>query len=124
MAPSLGLISLAIVLIPTVRWFWRAWQVNVPPAPYAYLATWAVGTVLAAIALAQDLGTTAAGVALGVGFFVLYFVSTGAQKVADSSVAVGDTLPAFTATDEHDATFDSASLAGSPFLLKFFRGHW
>lgn len=123
MAPSLGLISLAIALIPTVRWFWRAWQVNVPPAPHAYLATWAVGTVLAGIALAQDLATTAAGVALGVGFFVLYFAPTCAQKVADSSVAAGDMGPTFTATDEHDATFGSASLAGSLFLLKLFRGH-
>jgi len=54
----------------------------------------------------------------------LYFVSTGAQKVDDAMVNVGDTLPAVSARDENDEEFDRTSLVGSGWVLKSFREHW
>ena len=48
----------------------------------------------------------------------------GKQKTGDGAIRVGATIPAFSALDEHNQTFESASLAGTPALIKFFRGHW
>ena len=56
-------------------------------------------------------------------FFSLTF-AIGGQFVGPDAIAVGATLPTFTAIDEHGETFDSLSLAGSPVLIKFFRGLW
>ena len=78
--------------------------------------------------LGIDLGTTNSLAALpwsiGLAAFLLYLTATGAQKVADEGIQVGDTIPAFTAPDDEGNEFDSASLAGSRVLIKFFRGHW
>jgi hypothetical protein len=46
------------------------------------------------------------------------------KQGAGDAIAVGDSLPVFSALDGEGAVFESASLAGSPVLLKFFRGHW
>jgi peroxiredoxin len=51
-------------------------------------------------------------------------VSISRQQLGDDAIAVGSTIPSFTATDEHGKIFDSQSLAGQPVLIKFFRGHW
>jgi peroxiredoxin len=53
----------------------------------------------------------------------LYFLFTGSQK-NQTTLSIGDAMPAFTAVDDDGEVFDSAALAGTPVLLKFFRGHW
>ena len=66
-------------------------------------------------------------------FFLLYFIFTTvfymvlnylAPQRAQAAIEVGQTIPAFSALDEHGNVFDSGSLAGSRVLIKFFRGHW
>ena len=47
-----------------------------------------------------------------------------ATPAAPQEVKLGDPLPAFTALDDEEEKFDIRSLAGTPLLLKFFRGHW
>jgi cytochrome oxidase Cu insertion factor (SCO1/SenC/PrrC family) len=56
-------------------------------------------------------------------FFSITF-AIGGQFVGPSVIAVGATLPTFTAIDENGETFDSVNLAGNPVLIKFFRGLW
>ncbi len=56
------------------------------------------------------------------GSMALWF--RGIKNVAAKAVAVGDIIPSFSAPDEDGTIFNSASLAGSPALIKFFRGHW
>ena len=55
---------------------------------------------------------------------LIFLTATGAQKVDEKSLNVGEKIPAFTAPDDNDVEFDSASLAGTRTLIKFFRGHW
>jgi hypothetical protein len=120
----LGVIALLTVLATLARWFYRAWRVNVPSTPYLFQALAAIGLVLGIISVYLHASTTAGGWAVGLSLLFLYLTSTGAQKVDDAMIAVGDTLPNFTAPDENGNAFDSTSLSGSRFLLKFFRGHW
>ena len=49
--PHLGLVALLVIVATSVRWFWRAWRVNVPPTPYLFAALWGTGLVLGIIAL-------------------------------------------------------------------------
>jgi hypothetical protein len=120
----LGFIALVMVLGTMARWFYRAWHVNIPSTPYLFQALTAIGLVVGMTSVYIDAGSTAGGWAIGLSVLFLYLTSTGAQRVDDAMVAVGDTLPNFTAPDENGNVFDSTRLAGSRVLLKFFRGHW
>lgn len=122
---DLGLLGLLIILGTLGTWFWRAWRVKIPTStPYPFIILWALGFVLGLVALIGGTESAYASWAVGVGAVMLYLVFTGAQKVSDNMVNVGDQIPAFTATDDQGSTFDSSSLAGSKVLIKFFRGHW
>jgi hypothetical protein len=59
---------------------------------------------------------------LGLGFASLRLLS--GQAPNRPTVGVGEPMLAFSAPDADGAVFDSASLSGRPYLLKFFRGHW
>mgnify|MGYP005679297337 CR=1 FL=1 len=120
----LGLIGLLIGVAAIGRWFWRAWGVDVPQKAYPFQAALLVGLLLGVSALYLGHDDPFAPWAIGFAIMFLYFLSTGAQKIGDDSIAVGDSLPAFTAPDDNDDEFDSSSLSGSRVLLKFFRGHW
>jgi hypothetical protein len=122
--PHLGLFALVLILTSATRWFWRAWQVNVPRKPGLFRATWATGSILGCVAYYQSPEDPFAVWAIGLGLLLVYLVSTGAQKVGSEMVNVGDTLPSFSALDENGNVFNSSSLEGKPVLLKFFRGHW
>lgn len=121
---STALLALAVTLIVTARWFWRAWQVDVARKPTLFVAGWMAGLALGLWALSHGEAGGAAGTAVGLSLLMLYFSATGGQATKAGALAVGDLVPAFTGIDEYGAQFDSASLAGSRFLLKFFRGHW
>ncbi|MFT4519442.1 MAG: hypothetical protein ACI9JM_001838 [Halioglobus sp.] len=57
-------------------------------------------------------------------FLSIFFLVTalmGAQKAGSDAIAVGDTIPHFTALDEYNELFDSLSLSGHLLLVKFFR---
>ena len=121
--PSLGITALMIVLATTGWWFWRAWRVNIPASRVAFQLCWGLGFILAVFAVARAEGS-AAWWAFALGAMFLYLSATGAQRSGDGEIAVGDTLPDFTGVDDQGNAFDSASLAGTRVLLKFFRGHW
>ena len=120
----LGLIGLLIIAAASTRWFWRAWQVNVPAKPYLFQGLVGTGFVLGCLSIYLGQNDPYASWAVGVGIVILYLLSTGAQKAGAEMVNVGDTVPAFSAPDDNGEMFDSASLEGSRVLLKFFRGHW
>lgn len=122
--PSLGVIALLLVLLPTGVWFWRAWRVNIPRNPRVFLVLWTLGLIIGVLALMQTSAPVAGGWAVGVAVVLLYLMNTGAQAGAADQIRVGETLRAFTATSSDNEPFDSASLAGGWYLLKFFRGHW
>jgi hypothetical protein len=120
-----GLLGLLIVLGTMGLWFWRAFQVNIPiSTPYPYILLWAIGVALAIVALVGGTESGYASWAVGVGAFLLYTMFTGSQKVSDNMINVGDQIPVFTGVNDQGEIFNSANLAGSKVLIKFFRGHW
>ena len=121
---NLGLIGFIIVLAATARWFWRAWAVNVPKTPYLFQSLLAAGLALGVLSLLQGHQDPFAIWAVVLGVMLIFLTATGAQKVDEKSLNVGEKIPAFTAPDDNDVEFDSASLAGTRTLIKFFRGHW
>jgi hypothetical protein len=121
---NIGSIGFVIVMATLARWGWLLWNVKIPKSPIVFQALWAAGLLLGALSIYQGYDNALASWAVGVGLVFLFLSSTGKQRVDGDMVAVGDTIPAFSAPDHGNATFDSASLAGSRVLLKFFRGHW
>ncbi len=124
---ALGLLSLALVVAATVLWFRLVRAVRIPRNRAGFLATWGGAALLGAIALARDpgwVGGAAAVLAILAGLLLVVLASVSRQKVEGMEVAVGAPLPELSGIDEHGEIFRSTELAGHPFLLKFFRGHW
>jgi peroxiredoxin len=123
----LGFAAAAILAVAGVRWLHLMRQVRIPQRPTPYLLASGVAAVLGAAAFLRGPGiaggiAAAASMVGGLAFLALYAASGQAKKVA--AVAVGGRILDFVATDDQERPFSLASLRGSPFLLKFFRGHW
>lgn len=124
---SMGLASLVVAAVSTCLWILALKRVAIPKNRGGFVAAWLVATGLGVAALAGEpgwLGGIPAGLAVVASAFFLLTIAIGGQRVGDDAIRVGDTIPRFSAADEHGQTFDSASLAGHPVLIKFFRGHW
>jgi hypothetical protein len=124
---ALGFGSLAIALANAAWLFARIRRVASSRNRLAHDLSWAAAAVLGLAAFARGVGwpggvAAAAGIAVG-GFMLLLRLGSP-QARTTSAVAVGGPILDFNAPDENGAPFSLASLAGRPFLLKFFRGHW
>jgi peroxiredoxin len=69
-------------------------------------------------------GGIAAGLAIAGAAVFLALYSASGQAQRTPAVTVGRPILDFTAADDAGNPFDLARLRGTPFLLKFFRGHW
>jgi len=125
--PMLAGIAFALLVVSTGLWARAVRAVHVPDNRGAYVAGFGAATALAVLSLVVGLHGLAYVPAvlsiIGGGFFLLTW-AVSAQQVAADAITVGETLRPFTALDEHGEPFSSASLAGHPVLIKFFRGHW
>lgn len=107
-------------------WFQRLQRVEIPEDRTFFISMWVLGFVIGVLALAQDPGLISGllaiiavlGSAAVLGLMVL------APQNAESPIAVGDTIPEFTAYDDQGQSFDSVQLHDKKLLIKFFRGHW
>lgn len=127
MAAALGFAALLLVAGAGGLWFRRMYAVRLPENRSGFLAAWLGGALLAVAALAAGpgwIGGVPAVLAIVAASFFTLTVSISRQEVGEDVIRVGATLPGFTAIDENGETFDAASLAGHPVLIKFFRGHW
>ena len=128
MSPAqLGWIAFGLVGGGAALWFRLAYAVRLPGHRGGFVAAWAGGAALGLAALVLGPGWLAgvpATLALLGGALLTGMVAISGQRTGAHALRVGDPIPAFEAPDEHGATFSSASLAGRPVLLKFFRGHW
>lgn len=123
---SLGFAAAALILLTGARWMQLMLQGRVRRvAPYAALN--ALAALLGALAFVRGPGLAggiAAGIALLAGLAFLGLYAASGQSKTPAAVAVGDRVLDFVALDDAERPFGLASLAGRPFLLKFFRGHW
>ena len=123
----LGILGLLIVAITGWLWIQLIRNVAVPRQRTPYLLGFAAGALLGVAAIARGEGflSTAAGILAAIAgtLFVLLRLQS-AQKPNTPAVSVGGPILDFSAPDEHGTPFELASLAGKPYLLKFFRGHW
>lgn len=123
----LGIVSLVVTAVSVGLWFRALRRVEIPQNRGVFVAAWVVAATVGLAALLGTpgwLGGLCAGLGVLVSAFLLLTVAIGGQKVGDQAIQVGATIPEFAATDEHGQRFDSRDLAGTPLLIKFFRGHW
>jgi hypothetical protein len=123
----LGIISLAIVVLTWRMWLSRAFRQAVPENIFGFALAMALGLGMAVASFFFDagiVGGVAAGVAIFFSLFWLLATAAGKHKTGPVAIVVGQPLPVFSALTEEGAAFSSQTLDGTPYLLKFFRGHW
>ena len=123
----LAIASLAIVFVTWKRWLKTALRQAVPDNIAGFVLAMATGLGLAITAFFTEPGVVGGLVATAATIMSLFWLlatAAGKQKTGRPKIVVGQPLPAFTALNEDGSSFDSQSLDGAPYLLKFFRGHW
>ena len=124
---ALGLLAGAIIAVAGFRWLQLMQQVRLPAHATRYVAACATAAALGVGALVLGTGIAggiAAGLAIAGGVAFLALVAASGQARVTPAVSVGGHVLDFVATDDTGRSFALASLRGTPFLLKFFRGHW
>ena len=127
MSTGVGLVAFAVVVVTGFVWFRRALAVRLPASRKSFVLAMTGGAILGAAALAGDPGWiagSAATFALAAGALFGLLVAISGQKGGAGRFQVGSPVPDFSAPDQNGEPFQLSSLAGRPFLLKFFRGHW
>ena len=125
---KIGIVALLLAAATVVLWFSLTRAVALPddrtPFVVAFLSAAALG-VFAYVKGTSILGAFPPAIAILIGLFLPFTMYISPQTLdAGKSIKVGDTIPHFTALDENEKTFDSASLHGHLVLIKFFRAHW
>ena len=124
---TLGVLALVVAAATVVLWFRRIGEVDLPEDRTTYVIFFLSAVALgvgAFVAGARWFGGVAAVLAIVIGSFFPFTVAISRQEVAANAIRVGDSIPVFSALDENGEVFESATLAGKPALIKFFRGHW
>jgi hypothetical protein len=123
----LALLSFVVLAASMGGWVVGMQRVSLEGKRGLFIASFAAAFVLSLVAFTQGpglLGAMAAGFSmLGSGIF-LGLSAISRQEPREPAVSVGSPIPDFTAPLDDDTLFDSTTLRGRPFLLKFFRGHW
>jgi peroxiredoxin len=124
---ALAILAATVLLGFGLRWLQRMQRVQIPSDVRLYLAGSATAALLGIAAFVAGVGmvggiAAALAIVAGLAFLALYAASGQAQLTP--AVAVGRPVVDFTAHDDDGNPFDLRRLRGTPFLLKFFRGHW
>ena len=93
----------------------------------AFLALWVLAVLLGGVSFFSAGSGWLSGIFGGIaaigGTFLLGLYALRKQGVGDP-ITVGDHIPDFESVDGDGTIFNSSTLAGTPTLVKFFRGHW
>lgn len=119
--------GLSVVIVTWAVWLKKALNQAVPNNLAGLVAGMLLGLGLASFAFAFQtsfLSSVIAAIALVLGAFWCASAVFGGQRTGVPKIIVGQPLPAFSARNEDGSTFHSSEMDGSPYLLKFFRGHW
>ena len=127
MGATLGLASLAVTVATITGWVIGLQKARLQGKRGLAMIAFGVALVLGLAALLTSpglVGGIAATVGVATGAIFLGLQTLAGQVDATPAVAVGGPILDFTAPDDQGQPFDTASLRGKPYLLKFFRGHW
>ena len=119
--------GLSVVIVTWAVWLKKALNQAVPNNLAGLVAGMLLGLGLASSAFAFQtslLSSVIAAIAFLLGGFWCASAVFGGQRTDVPKIIVGQPLPAFSARNEDGSTFHSSEMDGSPYLLKFFRGHW
>ena len=119
--------GLSVVIVTWAVWLKKALNQAVPNNLAGLVAGMLLGLGLASFAFAFQtslLSSVIAAIARVLGAFWCASAVFGGQRTGVPKIIVGQPLPAFSARNEDGSTFHSSEMDGSPYLLKFFRGHW
>ena len=119
--------GLSVVIVTWAVWLKKALNQAVPNNMAGLVAGMLLGVGSASSAFAFQtslLSSVIAAIALVLGAFWCASAIFGGQRTGVPKIIVGQPLPAFSARNEDGSTFHSSEMDGSPYLLKFFRGHW
>ena len=123
----LGIASLLMVAGSGAWWFRLMHQVAIRGRRGLVLTAMGVALTGALISLSWHpgwIGGLAALLALLGSSLFLALAGLSRQERRHPAVSVGDPMPAFESVDAEGLPWSSGVLAGRPYLLKFFRGHW
>jgi hypothetical protein len=127
MGTLLGIASLLTAGVTTGLW-WRGMQaVSLPLDRTRFFMAWGLALAFGFAAWFHApgwLGGGAAALGMLLGGMFLVLGALSGQEDRTPTVAVGDAMPDFSAPSDSGEVFASTALAGRPYLLKFFRGHW
>lgn len=127
MGTLLGIASLLVAGVTTGLW-WRGIQaVNLPRDRTRFFMAWGMALAFGFAAWFHAPGWIGGGgAALGMllGGMFLGLGAVSGQEGRTPAVAVGGAMLDFSAQSDSGEVFSSTDLAGRPYLLKFFRGHW
>ena len=122
---SLGILALILIAGSATLWFRLCFLVKIPKStPTLFIFCYLLGITLGGISIVNEGGNNFAYWAVCLGVLLLYLVLTGTQKIGSKVIAVGDTIPSFSGTDDQNNHFESNRLLGKRTLIKFFRGFW
>jgi hypothetical protein len=133
MITFLSILGLALVGGAWLHYLAMIPRERVPRRPVGHGALMALGSLMALAAVVLALATgdgslvlaaVLAGVTVGLAGYFFWLLRQAALPADRLSFVAGDPLPRFKAFDAEGRPFDSASLDGRRFFLKFFRGHW
>ena len=119
--------GLSVVIVTWAVWLKKALNQAVPNNLAGLVAGMLLGVGLVSSSFAFQtslLSSVIAAIALVLGAFWCASAIFGGQRTGVPKIIVGQPLPAFSARNEDGSTFHSSEMDGSPYLLKFFRGHW
>jgi hypothetical protein len=124
---GLAVLSLGVVAASWALWARQMQAVEIPENRSPYIVSMAVGATIGLAAFVLGVGLlfgVIAGIAMVAGGLYLALLLQSAQDARRPAVEVGGPMLAFSAPDDAGNLFESVSLSGRPYLLKFFRGHW
>lgn len=127
MGNLLGITAL-LLAAGTLGFWWRGMQaVNLPRDRTRFFTAAGLAFALGSAAFFHEaslLASVSAGLGMLISGIFLTLGAFSAQADLQPAVAVGGSMLEFSAPADTGEVFQSTTLSGKPYLLKFFRGHW
>ena len=125
---KLGLLAFVLAVGAALVWFRMTRLVSLPDDRSVFVVVFLAAAAMGVVAYFKGtslLGGVPPAAAIVMGLFLPFTIAVSKQTVeVDKVIALGDSIPHFSALDASGELFDSDALHGHLLLIKFFRAHW